>query len=92
MPDWALNTTVDELLKNSIFIELKKTSPNFEEYKLNFIPLSEDLILGEFSKGGIGYEDEETNLFMVVWMIYGLTLIGASCRSRLQSTIKRCPY
>ena len=53
--------------KNLIFIELKKKPhPIFEEYNLNFIPFEhEDLDTWRNSlKGGIGYEDEETNLFI----------------------------
>ena len=80
MPGWALNTTVDELLKKEFdfYRAQKKPHPIFEDYKLNFIPFEhEDLDTWRNSlKGGIGYEDERLIYsFMAVWMIYGLILI-----------------
>ena len=68
VPGWALNSAVDELLKKEFdfYRAQKKPHPIFEEYKLNFIPFEhEDLDTWRNSlKGGIGYEDEETNLFI----------------------------
>ena len=68
MPGWALNTAVDELLKKEfdIYRAQKKPHPIFEEYKLNFVPFEhEDLNTWRNSlKGGIGFEDEETNLYI----------------------------
>ena len=68
MPGWALNSAVDELLKKEFdfYRAQKKPHPIFEEYNLNFIPFEhEDLDTWRNSlKGGIGFEDEETNLFI----------------------------
>ena len=68
MPGWALNTAVDELLKKEFdfYRVQKKPHPIFKEYKLNFIPFEhEDLDTWRNSlKGGIGFEDKETNLFI----------------------------
>ena len=68
MPGWALNTAVDELLKKEFdfYRAQKKPHPIFDEYKLNFIPFEhEDIDIWRNSlRGGIGFEDEETNLFI----------------------------
>lgn len=68
MPGWALNTTVDELLKKEFdfYRSQQKPHPIFKEYNLNFIPFEhEDLDTWRNSlRGGIGYEDEETRIYL----------------------------
>ena len=68
MPGWALNTTVDELLKKEFdfYRSQQKPHPIFKEYNLNFIPFQhEDLDTWRNSlRGGIGYEDEETRIYL----------------------------
>ena len=68
MPGWALNTSVDELLKKEFdyYRERKEPHPIFKKYNLNFIPYShEDMDKWRNSlSGGISYQDENTNLIL----------------------------
>ena len=68
MPGWALNSAVDELLKKEFdfYRTQKKPHPIFNQYQLNFIPFQhEELDNWRNSlKGGIGFEDQDTNLFI----------------------------
>ena len=68
MPGWALNTTVDTLLKKEFdyYRERKEPHPIFKEYNLNFIPYAHkdmDTWRNALS-GGISYQDENTNLIL----------------------------
>ena len=68
MPGWALNTSVDELLKKEFdyYRERKEPHPIFKQYNLNFIPFEhEDMNKWRNSlSGGISYHDENTNLIL----------------------------
>ena len=68
MPGWALNSTVDDLLKKEFdqYRSQKKPHPIFIENNLTFIPYHHDDIdhWRNSLKGGISYEDPETNLVL----------------------------
>jgi len=68
MPGWALNTSVDALLKKEFdyYRERKEPHPIFKEYNLNFIPYAhEDMDTWRNAlSGGISYQDENTNLIL----------------------------
>jgi len=68
MPGWALNTTVDELLKKEFdeYRKEQKSHPMMIKHNLNFIPFQhKDLDTWRNSlKGGISYLDEKTNLII----------------------------
>ena len=68
MPGWALNTTVDDLLKKEFdhYRKLKKPHPIFTEYNLNFIPFQHNdiNIWREAKSGGIQFLHEKTNLII----------------------------
>jgi len=68
MPGWALNTSVDELLKKEFdyYRERREPHPIFKQYNLNFIPFEhEDMNKWRNSlSGGILYHDENTNLIL----------------------------
>jgi len=68
MPGWALNITVDELLKKEFdqYRKEKKPHPIMLKHKLDFIPYeNKDLDVWRNSlKGGISYHDEKTNLIL----------------------------
>ena len=68
MPGWALNTTVDDLLKKEFdyYREQELPHPIFEEYNLNFIPFQhKDLDKWRNSlTGGISFHDTETNIIL----------------------------
>ena len=68
MPGWALNVTVDELLKKEFDLYRKKQElhPIMLKHNLNFVPyLHKDLNIWRNSlKGGISYLDEKTNLII----------------------------
>jgi len=68
MPGWALNTSVDALLKKEFdyYRERKEPHPIFKEYNLNFIPYAhEDMDKWRNAlSGGISYQDENTNLIL----------------------------
>ena len=68
MPGWALNTSVDALLKKEFdyYRERKEPHPIFKEHNLNFIPYAhEDMYKWRNSlSGGISYHDENTNLIL----------------------------
>ena len=70
MPGWALNVTVDELLKKEFDLYRKEQKPHpiMIKHKLNFVPYQhKDLDTWRNSlKGGISYLDQKTNL-----VIYG---------------------
>ena len=70
MPGWALNSTVDELLKKEFdqYRKEKKPHPIMIKNNLDFVPYHhKDLNIWRNSlKGGISYLDEKTNL-----IIYG---------------------
>ena len=67
-PGWALNTTVDELLKKEFdfYREKKEPHPIFKKYKLNFIPYQhQDLERWrEARSAGISYHNKDTNLII----------------------------
>ena len=68
MPGWALNTTVDDLLKKEFdfYREKKKAHPIFDKYNLNFIPYQhKDIDKWRNSlSGGISFLDNNTNLII----------------------------
>jgi len=68
MPGWALNITVDELLKKEFdqYRKEEKPHPIMLKHKLDFIPYeNKDLDVWRNSlKGGISYHDEKTNLIL----------------------------
>ena len=68
MPGWALNTTVDDLLKKEFDYYRKKKTPHpiFKKYNLNFIPYSHNDIdkWRNSLNGGISYLDEDTNIII----------------------------
>ena len=68
MPGWALNTTVDDLLKKEFdsYRERKEPHPIFKRYNLNYIPFQhEDIDKWRNSlSGGISYHDNDTNLIL----------------------------
>ena len=68
MPGWALNSTVDELLKKELDLYRKKQKPHpiMIRNNLDFIPYQhKDLDVWRNSlKGGISYLDEKTNLIL----------------------------
>ena len=77
MPGWALNSTVDELLKKEFDQYRKKQKPHpiMIKNNLDFIPYQhKDLDVWRNSlRGGISYLDEKTNLLcMEVLMMSGL--------------------
>ena len=67
-PGWALNTTVDDLLKKEFdyYRYKKKPHPIFKDYNLNFIPFShKDIDIWRNSlSGGISYLDKDTNIIL----------------------------
>jgi CRISPR/Cas system-associated exonuclease Cas4 (RecB family) len=68
MPGWALNSTVDELLKKEFdqYRNNQKPHPMMIRHNLDFIPFQhKDLDVWRNSlKGGISYLDEKTNLII----------------------------
>ncbi len=68
MPGWALNTTVDDLLKKEFdyYRKKKKPHPIFQEYKLNFIPFDHEKIDSwrNSLSGGISCLDKDTNIIL----------------------------
>ena len=67
-PGWALNSTVDDLLKKEFdyYREQKKPHPIFKDYNLNFVPFQhKDIdIWREAKSGGIQFHHQETNLII----------------------------
>lgn len=68
MPGWALNVTVDELLKKEFdyYRNLQKPHPIMIKNKLNFVPYRhKDIDIWRNAKsGGISYLDNDTNLII----------------------------
>ena len=68
MPGWALNLTVDELLKKEFdfYREIQKPHPIMIKNKLNFVPYKhKDINFWRNAKsGGISYLDKNTNLII----------------------------
>ena len=68
MPGWALNTTVDDLLKKEFDYYRKKKEPHpiFYEYNLNYIPFDHENIdtWRNSLTGGISYLDADTNIIL----------------------------
>ena len=68
MPGWALNITVDELLKKEFdyYRKLQKPHPIMLSNKLNFIPFKhKDIDIWRNARtGGISYLNEKTNLII----------------------------
>ena len=68
MPGWALNSTVDELLKKEFdqYRKNQKPHPMMIKHNLNYVPFQhKDLDSWRNSlKGGISYLDEKTNLII----------------------------
>ena len=68
MPGWALNSTVDELLKKEFdqYRNNQEPHPMMIKYNLDFVPFKhKDLDKWRNSlKGGISYLDEKTNLII----------------------------
>jgi len=66
MPGWALNTTVDELLKKEFdhYRKLQKPHPFIIKNKLNYIPFQHEQIdhWRKALTGGISFTDPNTNL------------------------------
>jgi len=68
MPGWALNSTVDDLLKKEFDThrEAKTPHPIMKEYNLNFIPYNHPDIdkWRQSLSSGIYYHDKDTNLII----------------------------
>ena len=68
MPGWALNITVDELLKKEFDQYRKNQKPHhmMDKHNLDFVPFQHtDLDVWRNSlKGGISYHDEKTNIIL----------------------------
>ena len=68
MPGWALNTTVDDLLKKEFdhYRKRKEPHPIFQTYNLNFIPFDHEKLdtWRNSLSGGISFLDKDANIIL----------------------------